>query len=236
MRRALVVVALVAVVGGIAYASDNVRGARVEMPNMDTTPMEGGETVYTLDYFFAGPAGTYTWNGLFYMSNMFKPDPSWYPFGIMTVEVNPGALDGTTATGAVGVIDGVRIFTGAGPTVNVAAERFNLTGSVGTWLPVNFTAGSAVVINSGNFWAGMFNSGGVEGGLQGSAVGWTGPPVEPFECIDTAGGSPTAAGGGPWQLHATGDCGDQYGTTSAATVRVAVDDTVPVELMRFAVE
>jgi hypothetical protein len=201
----------------------------------DTAPDTSGEAQYLLDYFFEGPAGVYTWNGFFYMSNMFKPDPGWYPFGIMTVEVLPARIDGFSTTGAVGSIDGIAIFTGAGPTVNVAAQTLGMAGTVAAWVPYSFTAGNAVVINSGNFWAGIFNNT-LEGGLQGSAINWTGPPVEPFECIDTAVGSPTAGAPGPWTLHDPGDCGDQYGTTSAATVRVTVDDTVPVELMRFSVE
>jgi hypothetical protein len=237
VRKIGIVVVLVALVGVVGFADNNVREKRVNIPIVGGGTSEGGETLYTLDYFFAGPAGTYTWNGTFYMSNMFKPDPLWYPFGIMTVEVNPARLGGLTTTGVAGTIAGVRIFTGAGPTVNVAASRLALTGAaVGTWYPVNFTAATAVVIGSGNFWAGLWNSTGVEGGLQGEATGWVAPPVEPFECINSGGATPSAGGAGPWSLHATGDCGDQYGTTSAATVRVTVDDTVPVELMRFSVE
>jgi hypothetical protein len=236
MRKMLVAVAVVALIAGAVYADQNVKGARKDMTLPQTNP-DGGEAQYLLDYFFDGPAGTYTWTGLFYMSNMFKPDPGWYPFGIMTVEVNPAYIDGLGTTGVVGNIDGIAIFTGFGPTVNVAARTLGVPGTVGAWVPYSFTAGNAVVINSGNFWAGIFNSSYMEGGLQGSAINWTGPPVEPFECVDTTVvGSPTAGAAGPWMLHVPGNCGDQYGTTSAATVRVTVDDTVPVELMRFTVE
>jgi len=241
VKRIGIVLALVALVGVVAFADNNVRGARVTHPSQGSSGAAGsGETLHVLDYFMAGPAGTYTWTGLFYMSNMFKPDPGWYPFGIVTVEVNPAMLGGLTTTGAGGTIAGVRIFTGTGgPTAeaNTVAERFALTGAaVGTWYPVNFTAGTAVVINSGNFWAGLWNSSYVEGGLQGEATNWTAPPAEPMECIDTAGGSPTVGAAGPWFLHAAGNCGDQYGTVSAATVRVTLDDTIPVELMRFSAE
>ena len=237
MRKITIVVALVALVGMVVFADNNARDKRVDLPMTGGSIDGAGKALHTLDYFFVGPAGTYTWGGEFYMSNMFKPDPTWYPFGIMTVEVNPGRLGGSTATGAGGTIAGVRIFTGAGPTVNVAAERLALTGAaVGTWYPVTFTAATAVVIGSGNFWAGLWNSTDVEGGLQGEATGWVAPPVEPLECINSAGATPTAGGAGPWSLHAAGNCGDQYGTTSAATVRVTVDDAVPVELMRFSVE
>jgi len=237
VRKIGIVVVLVALVGVVAFADNNVRDKRVNLPIVGGGTSEGGEALYTLDYFFAGPAGTYTWNGIFYMSNMFKPDPTWYPFGIMTVEVNPARLGGLSTAGATGTIAGVRIFTGAGPTVNVAAERLALAGAaVGTWYPVNFTTATAVVIGSGNFWAGLWNSTYVEGGLQGEATGWVAPPVEPLECINSAGATPAAGGAGPWSLHAAGACGDQYGTVSAATVRVTVDDTVPVELMRFSVE
>jgi hypothetical protein len=237
VKKTLAILALACLVGFVAYA-DNI--ARDKQVNMTLSGSEAPEALHTLDYFFSGPAGTYTWTGLFYMSNMFKPDPLWYPFGIMTVEVNPAQLDGATTTGAMGTIDGVRVFTGTfgyGATVNVVASRLNLTGAaVGTWYPVVFTAATAVVINSGNFWAGMWNSSYVEGGLQGEATGWVTPPVEPFECINSPGTAPNAGGPGPWTLHLSGNCGDQYATTSAATVRVTVDDAVPVELMRFSID
>jgi hypothetical protein len=239
VRKHALILALISFVALGAWAADNARDAKVTAANATEGPAGGGAQ-YWLDYFNAGPAGTYLWNGLFYMSNMFKPDPAWYPFGILTVEVFPGRLDGLTTTSAAGIIDGVRVFTGAGGNaslVNVVAEQFDVAGAAQVWVPVNWATGTAPVISSGDFWAGIWNSTDVEGGLQGSTNGsWIGPPVEPFECIDFLTGTPTAQSAGPWYLHLTGNCGDQYGTTSAAAVRVLVDDTIPVELMRFSVE
>lgn len=237
MKKSLVVASLIIVVGLVAFASDDARQTQVTgLQNLNT---DAPKATYLIDYFDAGSASTYTWNGQFYMSNMFKPAAAGvpYPFWVSTVEVFPGGIDGQTTTGATGTIDGVRVFAPMGTgSLTVAAEMFGIQGSARVWNAVNFATATAATIASGDFFAGMWNSTSLDLGLQGSATGWTGPPVEPMDCINTAGGGGSANAAGPWFVHSSGACGDQYGTTSAAAVRVVADDSIPVELMTFTAE
>ncbi len=241
MKRIWIVIALISAVGLVTVASDDVRNARVSgLQHLADGPADPGDrATYLIEYFDESNDDVYNWNGTFYMSNMFKPAAAGvpYPFGVMTVEVFPFGLDASTATGVGGVIDGVRVFLPDGlPAVDVAAEQLNVAGFIKMWNPVTFTAGTAAVVNSGDFYAGMWNSTSIDMGLQGHAIGWTAPPVEPLECINTSGGGGSAGAPGPWALHSPGDCGDQYGTTSATAVRVTLQVPIPVELMRFSVE
>lgn len=236
MKKIIVVTSLIIIVGLVAFANDDVRQA--EVTGLKNLNEAAPRATYVIDYFDE-MGTTYNWSGQFYMSNMFKPAAAGvpYPFWVATVEVFPYAVDGLTATGATGTIDGVRVFAPAGTgSMTVAAEMLGFQGTAKVWNAVNFATATAATFASGDFFAGMWNSTSFDQGLQGSAVGWTGPPVEPMDCINTAAGGGSAGAAGPWFVHASGNCGDQYGTTSAAAVRVTADDSIPVELMTFTAE
>jgi hypothetical protein len=223
MKRALLVLVVVTLVGSIALAAGPTRDRKIiNGPDTGGEPFNG-EALQWIDYWNTASASYYTWNGLFYMSNLFKPDGTWYPLDVVALEVLAVGLDGATATGAAGVIDGVAVFDPGG---TLLARELNVNAQVGIWTIVNLT--SPPRINTGNFFGGLWNSTGIDLGYQCTAVNWTPPPTEPFNCIDYTGA--TAGGNGAW---APSDCGNQYSTVSAASVRAQVDTNVPVELMRF---
>ena len=87
MKRFAILMTVVILVGGGVYAADIQRGGKVTpSENIQAAP-PAGEAVYWLDYYDEGSATFYYWEGQFYMSNLFKPDPSWYPFGVVQAEV-----------------------------------------------------------------------------------------------------------------------------------------------------
>jgi hypothetical protein len=223
MKKVLLALVVVSLVGSIALAAGPARDRKIiNGPDTGGEPFNG-EALQWIDYWNTMSASYYTWNGLFYMSNLFKPDAMWYPLDVVALEVLAVGLDGNTATGAAGVLDGVAVFDSGG---TLLARELNVNAQVGIWTIVNLT--SPPRINTGNFFGGLWNSTGIDLGYQCSAVNWTPPPTEPYNCIDYTGA--TAAGNGAW---APSDCGTQYPTVSAASVRAQVDTNVPVELMRF---
>jgi hypothetical protein len=226
MRRTLSIAVVLVIISGLALASGPAKDRKI-LGGPDTSAVPpGSEALQWIDYWNTSSAAYYTWNGQFYMSNLFKPDGGWYPLDVVALEVLAVGLDGATATGAAGVIDGVAVFDSAG---SLLARELNVAAQVGVWTMVNLT--SPPRIAAGNFFGGLWNSTGVDLGYQCSAVNWTAPPTEPFNCIDYTGA--TAGGNGAW---APSNCGDIYGTVSAASVRAQVDSNVPVELMRFDVD
>ena len=223
MRKALFAVLVVCLVAGIAFAAQPTKARRVNPGPAAGQPPSGGDALQWIDYWNTSSGAYYTWNGEFYMSNLFKPDASWYPLDVVALEVMAVGIDGSTATGASGFINGVAVFD---PSGTLLARELAVAAQVGVWTMVNLS--SPPRINTGNFFGGLWNSTGVDLGEQCTAINWTPPPTEPYNCIDYTGA--TAGGNGAW---APSNCGDQYGTVSAASVRAQVNTNVPVELMRF---
>ncbi len=224
MRKALLVVVAVALVGAVAFAAAPAKGTKVNLAN----PAGPGqsEAPQTIDYWGAGGSSFYTWSGNFYMSNLFKPDAGWYPLDVTSLDVLPASLDSQTASGAAGVLNGVGVFSTAGA---VLARELNVNATVSNWVNVPLT--TVPRIAAGNFYGGLWNSavsGGPtnDGGLQTTASNWTAPPTEPFQCLN--GTAVNAAG-----PYTASNCGDTYTTVSAASVIANVNTNVPVELMRF---
>jgi len=191
-----------------------------------------------LDYFDPASAYIYTWGGpSFYMSNLFKPEPGWYPFQVTHLFVLPARIDDLTTTSAAGTINRVRVFLPGSKkgSVTIAGEETNIPGYVGTWNTI--ALGSPVDILTGNFYAGMWNMTTVndtasEGLWQGSVYNWTPPPIEPFVLIQNTNTTYSSAQTTGWTTDTPG-----YITTSAASIAVLCDgDTVPVELMNFSAE
>ncbi len=226
MRKVLLVLVVVTFVSGVALAAGPARDHKIVNPPADTYEPLGDRALEWIDYWNTSSAAYYSWNGFFYMSNLFKPDGGWYPLDVVALEVMAVGLDGNTATGAAGVINGVAVFD---PTGILLARELDIAAMVGVWTIVNLTVPPR--INTGNFFGGIWNSTGIDLGQQCTAVNWTPPPTEPFNCISFSGA--TAGGTGAW---APSDCGNSYPTVSAASVRAQVDSNVPVELMRFDVE
>lgn len=221
MRNVVLAIIVVALAAGVAVAEKPMKADHNSGKSAMVPP--SNEALQWIDYYNEGAAGFYGWNGLFYMSNLFKPDAGWYPLDVVALEVFPHELDGSTVTGNAGMIDGVAVFS---PGAGILARELAVPGTVRTWTLVNLT--SPPRITTGNFYGGIWNSTGIDGGRQASATGWTAPPTEPFTCLDG-----TAAAGATFTVNT---CGDAYGTVSAAAVRAQVDSNVPVELMRFDVD
>jgi hypothetical protein len=228
MKKAMLLVVVCCLIASVAVAATPAKGKKVVPGPGAAVPPPGGDALQWIDYWNTSSATYYTWTGFFYMSNLFKPQAGWYPLDVVALEVMPMGLDGNTVTGAAGTLNGVAVFDPAG---TILARELNVPANVGVWTLVNLTTPPR--INTGNFYGGLWNSSYVDLGFQCTAINWTPPPTEPFECVDTAGGSPTAGAPGPW---APSGCGAQYGTVSAASVRAQVNTNVPVELMRFDVE
>jgi hypothetical protein len=215
------------------HSRHKIKGTRAKM-----TEKSKGKALVTLDYYNLASAAFYNWSGDFYMSNLFKPAGGSYPLDVIALEVYADGLDNNTVTGAAGVLNGVAVFDPAG---TILKRELAVPVAVRTWTTVPLTP-PLPNIATGNFYAGLWNSadasaGGAitainDAGVQASATAWTGPPTEPFECMDGPTGS-TAGGAGPW---APGGCGAAYATVSAASVRAQINTNVPVELMRFVAE
>ena len=227
MKKALFVVVICCLIAGIAVAAAPAKAKRVVPGPNAAMPPQGGDALQWIDYWNTSSALFYTWNGTFYMSNLFKPQAGWYPLDVVALEVLAVGLDGNTVTGAAGTLNGAAVFNAAGTAV--LARELNIPAQVGIWTMVNLTTPPR--INTGNFYGGLWNSTSVDQGYQCTAINWTPPPTEPFEDITYSGA--TAGGNGAW---APGGAGGQYGTISAASVRAQVNTNVPVELMRFDVE
>jgi hypothetical protein len=227
MKRIVFVVVVCCLIAGIAVAAAPTKAKRVAPgPGASVLP-QGGAALQWIDYWNPSSALFYTWNGTFYMSNLFKPQGGWYPLDVVALEVLAVGLDGNTVTGAAGTLNGAAVFNAAGTAV--LARELNVAAQVGIWTMVNLS--SPPRINTGNFYGGLWNSTSVDQGYQCTATNWTPPPTEPFNCVSYSGA--TAGGNGAWL---PSDCGAQYGTVSAASVRAQVNTNVPVELMRFDVE
>jgi len=226
MRKAMLVVVVCCLIAGIAVAAAPTKAKRVVAGPGAAVPPQGGDALQWIDYWNTSSALFYTWNGTFYMSNLFKPQGGWYPLDVVALEVLAMGLDGNTVTGAAGTLDGAAVFDPAG---TLLARELNIPAQVGIWTMVSLATPPR--INTGNFYGGLWNSGGIDQGYQCTATNWTPPPNEPFECVSYSGA--TAGGNGAW---APEGCGAQYPTVSAASVRAQVNTNVPVELMRFDVE
>lgn len=226
MKRIMFVVVVCCLIAGIAVAAAPAKDKRVIPGPNAALPPHGGDALQWIDYWNTSSAYYYQWNGSFYMSNLFKPQGSWYPLDVVALEVLAIGLDGNTVTGAAGTLNGAAVFD---PTGTLLARQLNIPAQVGIWTMVNLTTPPR--INTGNFYGGLWNSTSIDLGYQCTAVNWTPPPTEPFDCVSYSGA--TAGGNGAW---APENCGAQYGTVSAASVRAQVNTNVPVELMRFDVE
>ena len=226
MRRVLLLVLVAGLVAGIAVAAQPAKDRQVAPTAGALQAPAGGDALEWIDYWNTSSASYYTWNGLFYMSNLFKPDAGWYPLDVVALEVLAVGIDGNTATGASGFINGVAVFD---PTGALLAREIAVAAQVGVWITVPLSTPPR--INTGNFFGGLCNSTGIDLGYQCTAVNWTPPPTEPYNCIDYSGA--TAGGNGAWT---PSDCGNSYPTVSAASVRAQVNTNVPVELMNFNIE
>jgi hypothetical protein len=223
MRQCALLLTVVVLTAGLVGAAGPSKAVRFETGPSDPGAGAGPDALQWIDYWNTSSANYYTWDGLFYMSNLFKPQGTWYPLDVVALEVLAVGIDGLTNTGSAGVLDGVAVFD---PTGALLARELNVNAQVGVWTIVNLT--SPPRISTGNFFGGLWNSTGIDLGYQCTATGWTPPPTEPFNCVDYTGA--TAGGTGAW---APSDCGNSYPTVSAASVRAQVDTNVPVELMRF---
>ena len=221
MRKIVFVFVAVALVGTVALAVGPSKAEKVNRPVNVQSPDRAAETI---DYWGAGGSSFYTWSGIMYMSNLFVPTAGWYPLDVTSLDVMPARLDGSTASGFAGVLDGVAVFDTGGA---VLSRELAVNGSVNVW--INVPLSSPPQIAAGNFFGGIWNSTGVEGALQTTASNWTAPPTEPLNCLDGA----SAAAAGPF---VPSNCGDAYSTVSAASVIANVNTNVPVELMRFEIE
>ncbi|MEN8162949.1 MAG: hypothetical protein ABFS37_02375 [Acidobacteriota bacterium] len=220
MRKIAFIFVAVALVGAVALAVGPSKAEKVDRPANVESPDRAPQTI---DYWGAGGAAFYSWNGDFYMSNLFKPTAGWYPLAVTSLDVMPARLDGLTGTGSAGVLDGVGVFDTAG---GVLSRELAVAGSVNVWM--NVPLSTPPQIATGNFYGGLWN-GTADGGLQTTASNWTAPPTEPFNCLNGTG----AAAAGPFT---PSFCGDQYGTVSAASVIANVNTNIPDELMVFEVQ
>jgi len=224
MRKhgALVIVVLVAVV---AVAADSTKEMQLRVPedrDFGGSATKATEAIEVIDYW-SGAGGLWTWGGTdFYLANLFKPDPTWYPLNILNLEVIFGEVDG----GTIGTVNRVRVF---GPALSVLGEVVNQAG-VGTTTWVPFTFATPINIAAGDFFGGAWNTT-LENNLGGTATGWTAAtPAEPQVRIQGGASSGAAVG---W---VSDQIGAGYPTVSCAVARATVDSNVPVELMRFSVE
>jgi hypothetical protein len=229
MKNVLIVGAMLVLVGGVVWAAAPVSRHLESTGALNAAGgPPGGEALEWLDYWNTS-GSYYTWSGTpNYMSNVFKPQGTWYPLDVVAVEVWAYALDNNVTTGAAGVLNGVAVFDPAGA---ILARELNIAAQVKTW--TNVPISSPPRINTGNFIAGLWNSNDGtdynDAGYQCTAINWTAPPTEPLIFM-TAGTAGTAGAAGPW---VTANWGANYSTISAASIRAQVDTNVPVELMRF---
>jgi hypothetical protein len=230
MKKMMFVVVVCCLIASIAFAAAPAKGRKVVPGPNAAVPPQGGDALQWIDYWNTSSVNYYTWGGNFYMSNLFKPQGTWYPLDVVALEVLMVGLDGNTATGAAGTLNGAAVFNAGGTAV--LARELNIPAQVGVWTLVNLTTPPR--INTGNFYGGLWNSNDaamIDLGYQCTAANWTPPPTEPFNCIFYSGA--TAGGNGAW---AGNDCGSLWPTVSAASIRAQVNTNVPVELMRFDVE
>jgi len=192
-------------------------------------PADKGSAI--IDYFYNV---RFFFTDDFYLSNVFKPEPGWYPFQVTKLYILPYYLDGVTS--GQGIINRIRVWVPGGSkgAVDTVYQFANVPATVYTWNTL--TLGTPPTILTGNFYAGMWNSGTTatvgDHGLIGTATGWTAPPKEPFQIIT---GPTTSAATTGWTAFTWGQTA--YTTLFAAAIAAEVTgDSVPVELMEFSAE